>query len=194
MFPYKFGGTALLGVYLLASNIQQQPIATQVTDDLLAADAKQYFAFDVGPTVESLIASGRQFDKVHSTYLLTSHPHAEVSPGHAPLADPLADFSALVWNCDAAVLATPTARRSALTVGHKFIFSDYTVSLDRVYFDNTHSLSPGGTIVVSRAGGATVLNSVNIRAIETEFPLFRLNERYAPRQAHSRLIHLTLSC
>ncbi len=148
-----------------------------MTPELLAADAKGYLEYSSGPTVEQLIASGKQFDRAHNTFVIPYHPHEENNESRLRW-DALTPIRSLTVNSDAAVIGIPLTRQSQLTDSHHFVFSDYEVRITSVLADKNQILSAGETIVVTRAGGAITLDGHNIRAVETEFQLFHLNTPY----------------
>jgi len=84
----------------------------------------------------------------------------------------------LTYNSDAVVIGRPTVRRSALTRDHHFIFSDYEFALSSVLSDPGGRLRDKHVIVVSRPGGEVTLGTDKIRAIDSAFPLFHLDEEY----------------
>jgi|GEM_PF-4780051 len=81
-------------------------------------------------------------------------------------------------NADLIVVVEPTARHSDFTDGHRFIFSDYEASVDRVLFSRKVTVLPGQNIVVSRAGGILHQGNRKIYGHVTGFELFHLNEPY----------------
>jgi hypothetical protein len=88
------------------------------------------------------------------------------------------DFRGWTYNCDAVIIGTPTLRRSALTTSHHFVFSDYEVRIDAIFSDRKKMLGEATRLIVSRAGGETVVDGNKVRAIETEYPLFHIGEQY----------------
>ena len=118
--------TKLIAVMLLTlalpAILAQQLTPSTITNEMLALDANEYPEFNSGLTAEQLVAEQIHFDPVQNAYLLTSHPNEERRFDGEGKQDALSDFRQLTYNSDAAVLATPTCHRSALTASHKFIF------------------------------------------------------------------------
>ncbi len=158
----------------------QQPPPSVITDQIMALDAANYAIYGSGISAEEAIAQRSHFDPVHNTYILADHPHEEVriGSGGSEKRDALSDFSELTYNCDAVIIGTPTLRRSALTASHHFVFSDYEVRIDEILSDRKKMLGGATGLIVSRAGGETVLDGNKVRAIETEYQLFHLGEQY----------------
>lgn len=95
--------------------------------------------------------------------------------GHSPIPPILA--SALA-NSDLIVMGTPLTARSLPNKSRTFIFTEYSVRVDRVFFDSSHTVSVGDTIIVSREGGTIVVGQVTVHAVEPSFDQFSLNQQY----------------
>jgi hypothetical protein len=83
-----------------------------------------------------------------------------------------------VANSDLIVIGTPLTARSLPIKSRTFLFTEYSVRVDRVFFDSSHTVSPGDTIIVSREGGTIVLGQVTVHALEPAFDQFSLNRQY----------------
>jgi hypothetical protein len=152
--------------------------ASAISDALLSKDANLYPSFDSGDTAEDRIANNIGFDQANNTFVVARHPREEIAPGSSPTSDPLAKLKTLVVNADAIVIGIPTRRVSSLTASHKFAFSDYEVTVNRI-IKNPHSqILPNTQIVITRPGGVVSLDGVTFRAIDPEYPLFRLGVPY----------------
>jgi hypothetical protein len=171
--------TLKLGVLALLLAIPGQSVPVgEISDSLLERDAKQFAAYESGETAEQIVARHKNFDPVNNVYLVERHLHEEIQPGHDATNDPLIHLKSLVYNCDAIFIGTPRRRTSALTASHTFVFSDYEVSVDSIALDRTGQLKLGSQVVVSRPGGVVTVDGAQFRAIDSEFPLFRLNLPY----------------
>jgi len=156
----------------------QQPPLLVITDQIMAMDASSNLQFNGGSTAEEMIAQRSHFDAVSDTYILADHPNEGHHDASKATRDALMDFRGWTYNCDAVIIGTPTLRRSALTTSHQFVFSDYEVRIDTVFSDRKKMLGGATRLIVSRAGGETVVDGNKVRAIETEYPLFHLGEQY----------------
>jgi hypothetical protein len=156
----------------------QQPPPSVITDQIMAMDAANYPPFNGGLSVEEIIAQRSHFDTVNNTYVLAYHPNEEHREAGKATRDELLDLRELTYNCDAVIIGTPTLRRSALITSHHFVFSDYKVRVDAILSDRKKMLEGATNLIVSRAGGETVVDGNKVRAIETEYPLFDLGEQY----------------
>jgi hypothetical protein len=81
-------------------------------------------------------------------------------------------------NSDLIVVAEPLERQSGPTEGSRFIFSDYTVVVDRVLLARRVTVLPGQSIVVTRAGGILQYRGRTLIGSVPGFELFHLNEPY----------------
>ena len=163
---------------LFPALVAQQPIPSHITDEVLAADASSYPQFQSGLSIEETISKHLQYDNTHKTFVVAFHPNEEVPVGGHGKKDELAEVRGLTLNSDAVIVGTPVLRRSALTSSLKFIFFDYDVVINSVLVDKSGMLASAASLVVTRPGGETQIDGCEVRAIETEFPLFRLNTQY----------------
>lgn len=152
--------------------------ATSITASLLTMDSHRYIAFAPSDTAEAMIAKHENFDSVNNVYIVGHHLRDEIAGSEAVSADLSFEMKKLVWNSDAIVVATPTRRISALTANHRFVFSDYEVTVNRLLSDRVRNLLVGSQIVVTRPGGEVSVNGAKFRAIETELPLFQIGVPY----------------
>lgn len=83
-----------------------------------------------------------------------------------------------VANSDLVVMGTVLTSRSLATNDHTFVFTEYTVRVDRVFFDKTNSVSPLQTIIVSREGGSVAMDGVLVKAVAPDFEQFSPNQQY----------------
>jgi hypothetical protein len=171
-----------LGVTLVLAGMArlfaQQPPPSVITDQIMDMDAANYPEFNGGFSAEEIIAQRSHFDPVNNTYVLAYHPNEEHREAGKATRDALLDFGELTYNCDAVIIGTPTLRRSALTTSHHFVFSDYEVRIDAILSDRKKMLGGARGLIVSRAGGETVVDGNKVRAIETEYQLFHLGGQY----------------
>jgi hypothetical protein len=83
-----------------------------------------------------------------------------------------------VANSDLIVMGTPLTARSLPIKSRTFLFTEYSVRVDRVFFDSSHTVSVGDTIIVCREGGTIVVGQVTVHAVEPSFDQFSLNQQY----------------
>lgn len=152
-----------------------QPVRSQVTPEVLAADSTHFIEYGSSPSLDRQVALPENENKplIVVSRTIGDKPLTGVPDG--TVRNWLATKAA---NADLVVLATPLKRYSALTADHSFIFSDYEMRVEQVFKDHTAQLSPGSSIVVARAGGVTTVNGHNVRAIDPEFHLFHIGEPY----------------
>lgn len=93
-----------------------------------------------------------------------------------PRVSPL--LSSAVVNSDLIVSGTPLTAHSLPITDRTFLFTEYTVRVDRVFFDPSHTVTAGDTIVVSREGGSIAVGGVTVKAIDSNFDQFSLNVPY----------------
>ena len=97
-------------------------------------------------------------------------PFTKARPLHEILAE-------LVCESDAVLRGTVVARASFPTANGSFLFSDYTVRVDRVFRYRSGSLAPP-EVIVTRAGGAVVVDGVAVEARTDEFPMLAVGGSY----------------
>lgn len=80
---------------------------------------------------------------------------------------------------DAVIIGTVSGKASQLTEDGSFTFTDYEVNVDEVIKDNSAApLRPGGSVTVTRAGGAVQLNGRTLRATDFAEKPLELNGRF----------------
>ncbi len=171
---HRYGVLLIVGSQIFA----QQAPPVRISNELLSADASNYEEYRNGATADEMIAQHTHYDSENNAYVIAFHPNEERSLHGNQRREAVSLIRELTFNSDAVVLGTPVLRRSALTASHHFVFSDYEFRVDSIYVDRKKMIGGARSIIVSRAGGQTVLNGNSIRAIETDFPLFHLGEQY----------------
>jgi hypothetical protein len=83
-----------------------------------------------------------------------------------------------VANCDVIVMGVPVTERTLPIPDRSFLFTEYEVRVEQVFFAGQQVIHTGDTIIVSRAGGEMSSNGVLVKAMESAFDLFRLNQPY----------------
>jgi hypothetical protein len=96
-------------------------------------------------------------------------------PPHSP-AEELAYFGA---RTDAVISGTTLKQYSAANSLHTFLYSDWIISVTKIY-KNTSTVPAqiGGQITVTRRGGDLVLNGIRVIARDRTFPDFAINHQY----------------
>lgn len=79
---------------------------------------------------------------------------------------------------DLVVIAQPLERHSDPTEDRRFVFSNYTVAVDRVLRAKGLTVLPGQDIVVTRLGGSLQYHGRNIVGTVVGFDVFQINEPY----------------
>jgi hypothetical protein len=83
-----------------------------------------------------------------------------------------------VANSDEVVLGVPLQARSLPTSDQTFLFTEYQVRVDRVFYSATNGLTPGQSIVVSKAGGTMTVGGVRVDAVEPDFDPLQTDHSY----------------
>lgn len=149
-----------------------------VTPENLVQNATLFSDYMVGPTIEDLVATKKQFDAAHNTYIIPFHRKSEKRIGDGLQPSFIKDLQGESYNSDAVIIGTPTLRKSALTSSHQFIFSNYQFTIDTIVSDPQHLLIGLPSIVVTRPGGEIAVGEAKVRAIDVGFPLFRIGQQY----------------
>jgi hypothetical protein len=97
-------------------------------------------------------------------------PFTRARPLHEILAE-------LVCDSDAVVKGTVIARSSFPTANGSFLFTDYSVRVGRVFRYRSSGLAPP-EVIVTRAGGAVVVDGVQVEARTEEFPMLTVGGTY----------------
>lgn len=155
-----------------------QTLPTQITSMTMTADSKAFPGYQSGDTAETLISDHTNYDSAHNCFLMIQTRREEPALGRPDVLNLHHALRERFLNSDAIVIATPFRRESALTDTHQFVFSEYEAVVRQVYHSKINSVVPGQQIVLSRAGGVTTFKGQNVRGIDPEFPLLRLNQSY----------------
>jgi hypothetical protein len=83
-----------------------------------------------------------------------------------------------VIHSDLIVIGTPVQSRSLFIEDHTFLFTEYTVKVEKVLAPEHSNVLPGDTIIVSRGGGQIVIDNVPVTAINSAFTQITLNQPY----------------
>jgi hypothetical protein len=83
-----------------------------------------------------------------------------------------------VANCDVIVMGVPVTERTLPIQDRSFLFTEYDVRVEQVFFAGQQVIHTGDTIIVSRAGGELRFKGVLVKAVESAFDLFPLNQPF----------------
>jgi hypothetical protein len=179
----KIAITAVLLALVVPNLTAQQPQSsfTPATEERLATFFKQY---SMPQTLDESISEKTRERGGHAPQSLVIERDAVEkfqdhgsrlarSTGISPL------VLAAVANSSLIIRGTPVDSRSLPFLDRTFLFTEYRVRVDRIYFDSTKSLSPGDVIVVSREGGSIEMGSTRVEAIDSSYDQFTLNNPYA---------------
>jgi hypothetical protein len=83
-----------------------------------------------------------------------------------------------VMNSELIVIGTPLQSRSLPIEDRTFVFTEYAIKVEKVLAPEHSSVLPGDTIIVSRGGGEITVDNVLVKAIDTAFGEFLLNQTY----------------
>ena len=101
------------------------------------------------------------------------HVHSGTLPANAA-----PHMESEVANSDLIVIGTPVSSRSFPIQDRTFLFTEYSVNVEKVISPGKTNVTPGQTIVVSRGGGEMIVDGVLVKAIEPAFDQLRLNQPY----------------
>jgi hypothetical protein len=79
---------------------------------------------------------------------------------------------------DLIVIGTALQSRSLPIEDRTFLFTEYAVKVEKIVAPEHSSVLPGDTIIVSRGGGEITVDNVLVKAIESAFSEFLLNQTY----------------
>jgi len=107
-------------------------------------------------------------ERAFQQHVLSSTLPADVSP----------QLLGEVANCDVIVMGVPVTERTLPIQDRSFLFTEYEVRVEQVFFAGQQVIHTGDTILVSRAAAELRFNGVLVKAIESAFDLFPLNQPY----------------
>lgn len=174
----------LVGFLFLAAQIihgQQSGVTQEVKDVQVSSpetrtiESHHYEPYAYLPTITVLSSLPENQSK---NPIVTVHAETEHHRVGGASVDPSAWLQELVANSTAIVVGRPYNRVSALTAEQTFVFSDYEFQIEKVLKDSGKHISTSSQIVVTRPGGAIDYGPKSFRAIDPEFQLFHLGERY----------------
>lgn len=163
-----------------AGNPQLTPDNRSNTDEKLAAYYEIYASVDSFQTRIAQATSangGHRPAQIEVVKGVEGDFHQHVSSSELPAnSSPVVQMQ--VANSNLIVLGTPLTEHSLPIQDHTFLFTEYSVRVDKVISAGTTSVSAGQTILVTRGGGSMVVDGVLIKAIEPRFDQVALNNQY----------------
>jgi hypothetical protein len=150
---------------------------TAALDQKIAACC--YRNYSTSETIEGRLKSASRSgtSPAHLTiYRSAATPFVNHVPPGTPLPAPPQLLSE-VMNSALVVVGVPVAERSLPTRDHSFLFTEYAVRVDRVYYAGSTNVSAGQEIIVSAPGGIVVVNGVRVEAVEPDLDGIPLQER-----------------
>ena len=170
----KFVFLVLLGSLLSVSGQTQPQDPSSVTPEKRHEIHSKIFHVYWRETIPQLLAN-----RSGDLYLEDSKsPGYTVMPLNTPAYPPYA-LGMFACSSDAVVLATAQTSISHLTADQKFVYTDWTFTIEQVLKDNAKSHVPGGmTILVTRPGGTVEINNRKIYATDHNFKDFKASSRY----------------
>lgn len=162
-----------------AGNPQLTSDNTSNTDEKLAAYYEIYASVDSFQTriAQATSANGHRPAQIEVVKGVEGDFHQHVSSSELPAnSSPVVQMQ--VANSNLIVLGTPLTEHSLPIQDHTFLFTEYSVRVDKVISAGTTSVSAGQTILVTRGGGSMVVDGVLIKAIEPGFDQVALNNQY----------------
>lgn len=155
--PLIFGAMLALGA---AASAVENPAMTQT-----ARDEKLAEFFDVYATAWSIPARMQKHPR-HDIFIAGPMNEASYDPMPNKEAGGAPDFlmRIAVANASFVVEGTPVSERCLPVASNSYLFTEYTVRVDKVHLNKTHQITPGSTIIIARDGGITQTNGVTVRA------------------------------
>jgi len=148
------------------------PIQYGVMTDRQRQHAKLFKSFGVGTKIIDLLKTQEEVSIVKG---LPSQGDVPESPRYS-----LPDFLQ-VATCDAEAILTGIviAQSSQLTAEGDFVFTDYTIAVESVLknFEGA-SISERSNVVISRAGGAVLINGHLVTAVDRSAKLLNSGDKY----------------
>jgi hypothetical protein len=89
------------------------------------------------------------------------------------------ELAALARSSDAVVVGTTAKQYSALTAQHTFVYSDWAITVTKVFKNTSPILAQEGTVItVARPGGELVVQGQRVVAHDSSFPEFVMGHEY----------------
>lgn len=177
LFPVSFQSYATCPP---VGNLQLTPGDKPNLDEKLAAYYEIYASVDSFQTRIAQATSangGRRPARVEVVKGLEGDFQQHVSSSELPAnSSPVMQMQ--VANSDLIVLGTPLTQHSLPIQDHTFLFTEYSVRVDKVISAGTTSVSEGQRILVTRGGGSMLVDGVLVKAIEPGFGQIVLNNHY----------------
>jgi hypothetical protein len=106
-------------------------------------------------------------------------PGITVSSPDVPIPTFIDFLKELSCNADAIVIGSARGRTSQLTENKEFLFSDYVVTSEEVFKNNSAAyIAPSSDIAVTRPGGRVQIKGRTISAVDGSFKPLDMGERY----------------
>jgi hypothetical protein len=175
-------GAAIVLTLLLAVGAQAPPALS--TEELDAKLAKVFESTaGVLLTIEDRIAlATKARGGIKPTEIVISVSRIQVTQQNEPSYNLPLHIPYLVLkgaaSADLIVMATPESVRVLPNQNRRFLFSQYTIRISRIFSDDPRGLSPGQTVIASVSGGSLDVDGVLVRAVDPAFGPIRLHEPY----------------
>jgi len=165
----------------LAPSSQANQTQTAASADRDAVLARYFDVYSTGFSIEQRIqqqsqAVGKSAEAIEITKSLESEFQQHVPSSKLGGVSPL--ILSEVANSDLIVMGTPLDARTLPIEDRSFLFTEYSVRVERVFSNDRHGILPGDTIVIARGGGQLTVQGFVVKAVEPAFDEFRLNQRY----------------
>jgi hypothetical protein len=106
-------------------------------------------------------------------------PGITVSSPDVPVPSFIHFLKELSCNADTIVIAAAKTRISQLTENKEFLFSDYVVTLEEVFKNNSSAyIAASSDVTVTRPGGRVQIKGRTISAVDASFKPLDMGERY----------------
>jgi hypothetical protein len=166
---------------LMLNSLFAQTDRSTTTPKIDAALAAYFDVHSTAPNIEEQITDATKAGQKPKEVVITKS-WVEKFVDHAPYISRRTGIPPLVGtaiaNSDLVVMATVEGFHSLPNKNHSFLFTEYTVRVNRVFLDKSRVVAAGDTILVSREGGSFELDNVVVKAVEPAFDRFSLHQPY----------------
>ncbi|MGH9940835.1 MAG: hypothetical protein ACRD9R_00560 [Pyrinomonadaceae bacterium] len=156
-------------------------VPTVVQDGMLTEQQREHAKLyddrgGLGKTIKELVRQRVEAKSKEEVSIITLPGHAILSPDSQDEKDPVQEF---VTRADAVVIGTVKGKVSHITGKGTYIFTDYTLSLEDVFKnDSSGRLTVGDNIVVTRPGGSVLLDGITATTFDSEYNLLEVGKKY----------------
>lgn len=107
-------------------------------------------------------------------------PPPFIEPDNEKMPSTIEEFlQQVTCNADSVIIGSVTGKTSQFTEDGSFVFTDYDIQVEEVVKDNPSApIQPGGSIVITRPGGAIDFNGHIIKVTDKSFQPLKVKSNY----------------